>query len=326
MAYENALIAHGYGSQSGTDSDFTSDALDDTELTAYDEDADFPVANIQQYDPGEPWRSPATPPTANIGDRAFNAGTGLWDYSTWIKFDLGVEREIKLFALLNHNIHEMRLALHAVIPGIEDFGVYLEADVADGTWTPPPWSANLTGLFDLDWPGYRTKLDIVHRPEASYKWWRFVIKWSAVGAWDPPDDAYWSIGRMFLAGDVWQPSYNFQAGWATRLHDPSIVSYTAGQARRVTELAQFRSLSLPFSNMTETDWQSLQWIFSHQGTKHPIFISPEPHLIKTGENAPLVTDFDREAFYGYLDETFTVARSRANSFGFLTVNATEVRG
>ncbi len=310
MAIENAAIFYGRDPDV-YDYNFAGDGAT---VQAYSEDADFPDDNVQQYDLGEPWKSLATGASWVDGP--------IKKHYAWIRHGFPVSTTIGVYAILKHNFLAMKAALQAASDlSATNFVLMLEAG---DVWAfPPPYpahaySVDLTNLFGKD--------IIVHRPQVAYKYWSITVRYETSLAWVAPAGEQWSIGRLVLAGNPFQPTFNYRPDWASHRHDPSKRFLTQGRAPRITEEDQYRSLSLVFDRMLEIDWHGLEEVYARQGVKRPVFVLPSPHLVKTGTDVPGSTDLDRDAMYGRFPAIQSIVRSRANDYGTVVVEVTEETG
>ena len=192
-----------------------------------------------------------------VDDYAVHDHIGLrWqpgnDDPSWIKFDFGSAltlTEIGFFGL----------------SGYTSGATYTIEGHASDAWGAPSFSENLTVATDAD---SNVLPRVVHYPTAAfnYRWMRFV---QDDGGLSP------TVGRI-KGGSYYEPARGIQEGWSISFNDPSEGLRVPGRQTFLRSREMYRSATVGFRYMSQTQRDEFETLFSKVGNHTPIILSLDP--------------------------------------------------
>lgn len=262
---------------------------DATSLTADDEVAALPIANVQNPQITKVFRNTQT--TAEI------------------TVDFGQERVVDFVAVIRHNMTQngkfrVRLSNAADFstterdtglvdawPIVEEFGVL-------------PW-----GVFN--WGGFLSVTEAVDYTISSFDVFDTVsARYLKINLSDTTNtDGYLQVGRL-ICGPAYRPSINYAFGVELEFVDESRVTKSRGGQTFVDEVERFRRMRFQLQNLPENEIFSniFNSIDRRRGIAKDILVIPQPN-----DNTTWIT----QNIYGRLARTDPVVNSQLEFYGRL---------
>ncbi len=194
----------------------------------------------------------------------------------WVKFDLGANMSLQVFAVLNAQyLHAAGATLRVQAHATDSWG----APTINDLFTTP--SPDLTRVL-TDW---RTAV-------SSLRWVRFYF--TNTGA----VNTYFELGGVF-AGTYLEPSRTLASDLTVRCVDPSIQRFAVGGQRSAIVKAKYHEVSGSFPIQTATARNDLRTLYNTNGASVPAIFAVDP------ANPSLI-------FYGTLGATLEAQHSLSN--------------
>lgn len=179
----------------------------------------------------------------------------------WIKFDLGSAQQITCVALFNFNLSSGAT-------------VRLQANSSD-SFGSPPYDQALTIVTDADSVVFKR---LVFFLDQTYQWWRITVD-------DYPNtDGYIQIGRI-VGGAYYEMSRNYSEQFGIQIADPSEGREVPGAFSPKRSQEDFRTITLDFEFVEETERDKWEAIFRKIGNRSPVVLALDPTDRPTKDSA-----------------------------------------
>ncbi|CAO3440136.1 hypothetical protein [Azospirillum endophyticum] len=225
--------------------------------------------------------------------------------STWWFIDFGRLVPLSMFAILNHNGSTVARRRHVVSnqadgsSPVYDTGFELMWTSTE-VWGSRPFGAfPFSGIDATAYPGGTVDLHVA--PSTVYG--RYLFTYVS----DPTNAAgYFQVGRA-MAGEAWV--HRFKYGITIKPVDPSETRRTRGGKRLVRKRPGFRTASITFEAMSETDAYATGFEIERQLGKSGDFL-----LVYDPEDDPAVRF--RRTIYAALTDTVGITTTSLRRYGW----------